>query len=95
MKKNNVTRKELAESVSEKLGYPLSTCSEIVDTLFSTMKSSMLDGSSIKLVHFGTFLVRDKSPRKGRNPRTGESITIKKTADCKFQTEQEIKSTNK
>ena len=58
MKKTNVTRKELAETVSAKLGYPISACSDIVDSLFDSMKASMLDGSSVKLVHFGTFLVR-------------------------------------
>jgi len=92
MKKNNVTRKELAEAVSDKLGYPLSTCSEIVDTFFSTIKSSMLDGTSIKLVHFGTFLVRDKSPRKGRNPRTGESITIKKRQIVSFRPSKKLRT---
>ncbi len=92
MKNNNVTRKELAESVSEKLGYPLSTCAEIVDSLFSAMKSSMLDGTSIKLVHFGTFLVREKSPRKGRNPRTGESITIQKRQIVSFRPSKKLRT---
>ncbi|PID41721.1 MAG: integration host factor subunit alpha [Proteobacteria bacterium] len=92
MKKNNVTRKELAETVSAKLGYPISTCSAIVDSLFEKMKSSMLDGGSIKLVHFGTFLVRDKNPRKGRNPRTGESITIKKRQIISFRPSKKLRS---
>ncbi|THB70555.1 MAG: integration host factor subunit alpha [Desulfobulbaceae bacterium] len=92
MKKVNVTRKELAETVSEKLGYPISTCSDIVDSFFSTVKSSILEGSSIKLVHFGTFLVRDKHPRKGRNPRTGESITIKKRQIVSFRPSKKLRA---
>ena len=92
MKKNNVTRKELAEEVSEKLGYPLSTCSEIIDSFFDTLKSSMLDGTSVKLVHFGTFSVRDKNPRKGRNPRTGETITIEKRQIVSFRPSKKLRA---
>ena len=92
MKKNNVTRKELAEAVAEKLGYPLSACSDIVDSFFDTMKSSMLDGTSIKLVHFGTFLVREKTPRKGRNPRTGETITIKERQIVSFRPSKKLRA---
>ncbi|NNK94399.1 MAG: integration host factor subunit alpha [Desulfobacterales bacterium] len=92
MKKNNVTRKELAEAVAEKLGYPQSACSDIVDSFFDTMKSSMLDGTSIKLVHFGTFLVREKNPRKGRNPRTGETITIKERQIVSFRPSKKLRA---
>jgi integration host factor subunit alpha len=92
MKKNNVTRKELAEAVAEKLGYPLSACSDIVDSFFDTMKSSMLDGTSIKLVHFGTFLVREKNPRKGRNPRTGETIIIKERQIVSFRPSKKLRA---
>lgn len=92
MKKINVTRKELAEIVSEKLGYPVSTCADIVDRFFSTVKSVMLDGSSVKLVHFGTFLVRDKYPRTGRNPRTGASIIIKKRQIVSFRPSKKLRA---
>ncbi len=92
MQTHNVTRKELAEVVAAKLGYPLSTCSDIVDRLFNTMKASMLDGSSIKLVHFGTFSVRDKKTRKGRNPRTGKTITIAERQIVSFRPSKQLRS---
>ena len=92
MKKNNVTRKRLAEAVATKLGYPLSTCTDIVDRLFHSMKASMLDGTSVKLVHFGTFSVRDKKPRKGRNPRTGETITIKERQIVNFRPSKKLRA---
>ncbi len=76
MKKKNVTRKELAISVNEKLGVSQRNAAEIVDTVFSTMKDVMVGGESIKLVQFGTLSVRNKAPRRGRNPRTGESMII-------------------
>ena len=78
MRKKNVTRKELSISVNEKLGVTQRNAAEIVDTVFAVMKNTMVAGESIKLVQFGTLTVRDKSPRLGRNPRTGESMTITK-----------------
>lgn len=77
MNNDNLTRKELAEVMNNQLGYPQSSCAALVDAFFDRMKSSLLDANSIKLVHFGTFTVREKHPRRGRNPRTGETITIK------------------
>ncbi len=62
---SNLTRKELTETLANQLGFSQSNCAEIVDSFLDNMKSSMLKGESIKLVHFGTFTVRDKSPRKG------------------------------
>jgi integration host factor subunit alpha len=85
MKKNNLTRKELAEAVADQLGYPRSNCAEIVDSFFDTMKTALMEGEPIKIVHFGTFSLRDKNPRNGRNPRTGESILIKKRQMVSFK----------
>jgi len=85
MKQNNLTRKELAEAIANQLGYPRNSCSEIVDSFFNAMKTTLMDGESIKIVHFGTFSLRDKNPRNGRNPRTGESILIKKRQMVSFK----------
>ena len=85
MKQNNLTRKELAEAVADQLGYPRRSCSEIVDSFFDTMKTALMEGEPIKIVHFGTFSLRDKNPRNGRNPRTGESILIKKRQMVSFK----------
>ena len=76
MKRSNVTRKDLARAVHNKLGFSQRSSEEIIDTVFATMKSTLLSGESIKLVHFGTLSVRKKTPRKGRNPRTGETMEI-------------------
>ncbi|MCB2217969.1 integration host factor subunit alpha [Desulfofustis glycolicus] len=92
MKKANVTRKELAEAVADKLGYPLSVCGNVVDCFFDTLKGSMLGGTSIKLVHFGTFSVREKNPRKGRNPRTGETITIEERQIVSFRPSKKLRA---
>jgi integration host factor subunit alpha len=87
----NLTRKELAEAIADRLGYPQSSCAAIVDSFLDTMKQALLEGESIKLVHFGTFTVRDKAPRRGRNPRTGESITIKKRQTISFRPSKKLR----
>ena len=76
MKRSNITRKDLAKAINEKLGFSQRSAEEIVDTVFSTMKETLINGESIKLVHFGTLSVRKKTPRKGRNPRTGDAMEI-------------------
>jgi integration host factor subunit alpha len=91
MKKKNVTRKELALAVNEKLGVSQRNASEIVDTIFSTMKDTLINGESLKLVQFGTLSVRDKAPRRGRNPRTGESMIITKRKMVSFRPSKRLR----
>jgi integration host factor subunit alpha len=87
----NLTRKELTDTLANQLGYSQSSCALIVDSFLDNMKKSMVDGESIKLVHFGTFTVRNKSPRRGRNPRTGETITIKKRQAVSFRPSKKLR----
>lgn len=91
MRKRNVTRKELAIAVNEKLGVSQRNAAEIVDTVFSVMKDVMVEGESIKLVQFGTLTVRNKLPRRGRNPRTGESMTITKRQMVSFRPSKRLR----
>ena len=85
MKRSNITRKDLARVINEKMGFSQRSAEEIVDTVFSTMKSALLNGESIKLVHFGTLSVRKKSPRRGRNPRTGDAMEISSRSMVSFK----------
>ena len=91
MNKKNVTRKELATSVTEKLDISQRNAAEIVDTVFATLKDTLVNGESIKLVQFGTLKVRDKSPRRGRNPKTGESMTIAKRQMITFRPSRQLR----
>lgn len=91
MKRKNVTRKELAIAINSKIGISQRNAAEIVDTVFSTMKNTLMAGESIKLVQFGTLTVRDKSPRRGRNPRTGESMTITKRQMVSFRPSKRLR----
>ncbi|MBW2502338.1 MAG: integration host factor subunit alpha [Deltaproteobacteria bacterium] len=85
MKRSNITRKDLAKAINEKLGFSQRSAEEIIDTVFSTMKNTLIAGESIKLVHFGSLSVRKKSPRKGRNPRTGDAMEISSRSMVTFR----------
>ena len=91
MNKNNVTRKELSTSITLKLGIPYRHSSEIVDIVFSNLKSTLVSGESIKLVNFGSFIVHKKSPRRGRNPQTGESMMITKRQMITFRPSRQLR----
>ncbi|HHB76707.1 MAG TPA: integration host factor subunit alpha [Desulfobulbus sp.] len=91
MKKKNVTRKELAAAINDKLGVSQRNGAELVDKIFAVMKDTLISGESIKLVQFGTLTVRDKAPRRGRNPRTGESMTITKRKMVSFRPSKRLR----
>jgi len=85
MKRSNITRKDLAKAINEKLGFSQRSAEEIIDTVFAAMKSTLISGESIKLVHFGTLGVRKKLPRRGRNPRTGDPMEISSRSMVTFK----------
>ncbi|MEW6218207.1 MAG: integration host factor subunit alpha [Thermodesulfobacteriota bacterium] len=76
MRKPSLTRKELARAIHEQLGFSLRVAGELVDDVFLCLRETLLAGESVKLVQFGTFLIRDKAARLGRNPRTGVPMAI-------------------
>ena len=71
-----MTKADLVEEVYKKVGFSKNQASEIVETLFETMKQVLERGEKIKLSGFGNFSLRDKKTRLGRNPKTGEAIEI-------------------
>jgi integration host factor subunit alpha len=91
MEDSNLTRRELAIAVNETLGISQRSAAEIVDTVFSSLKETLISGESVKLVQFGTLAVRDKDPRRGRNPRTGEAMTITKRKMVSFRPSKRLR----
>jgi integration host factor subunit alpha len=89
--KGNVTRKELAVAINKELDLSQRNSAELVDTIFASMKETLVSGESLKLVQFGTLTVRDKSPRRGRNPRTGESMMITKRKMVSFRPSKRLR----
>jgi integration host factor subunit alpha len=71
-----MTKGDIVERISEKIGFSKKEASEVVDSIFEVLKSRLADGGKVKISGFGNFVVNQKRPRKGRNPQTGEEIII-------------------
>ena len=69
------TKEELAESVA-RLGLTKKQALLALEAVFDTIKATLKRGGKVSLVGFGTFLVKDKRARRGRNPRSGEELNI-------------------
>jgi integration host factor subunit alpha len=71
-----MTKSDLVREVYENIGFSKKEASELVESVLEIMKSSLENGEKVKVSGFGSFLVRQKDPRRGRNPQTDQSIVI-------------------
>lgn len=72
-----LTRVDLAEAVYRKVGLSRTESAELVEMVIDAICDAVAEGESVKLSSFGSFVVRDKNERIGRNPKTGEEVPIK------------------
>jgi integration host factor subunit alpha len=72
-----MTKNDIIEAVYGRLGaYSKKEVGEVVDTVFEAMKDALVQGGKVKVSGVGNFVVKQKNERIGRNPKTGEEITI-------------------
>lgn len=71
-----MTKADIAEKIHTATGLSKKDAAALMESVFSIMKGSLESGETIKISGFGNFEVRQKSARRGRNPQTGETITI-------------------
>ena len=71
-----MTKADIAEKIQASTGLSKKESAEIMEAVFSIMKSTLESGETLKVSGFGSFVVKQKSDRRGRNPQTGEAITI-------------------
>ncbi|MXN67317.1 integration host factor subunit alpha [Stappia sp. GBMRC 2046] len=71
-----VTRADLCEAVYQKVGLSRSESAELVESVLSEIADCLVTGEAVKLSSFGSFVVRSKGERIGRNPKTGEEVPI-------------------
>ena len=84
-----MTKADIIESVYEKVGgFSKKEAAEIVETVFNVVKETLERGEKIKISGFGNFVLRDKRQRQGRNPQTGEPITITERRVLNFKASQ-------
>ena len=90
-----MNKTDLVNSISEKTGLTKSKTNEVVDAFVSSITESLKNGEKVTLVGFGTFATTKKEARKGRNPKTGETIEIPSKTVSKFKAGSELsKSVN-
>ena len=71
-----VTRADLTEAVYQEVGLSRNESAQLVESVLEEISSTLARGESVKVSSFGTFSVRDKAERIGRNPKTGEEVPI-------------------
>ncbi len=71
-----LTRADLAEALVRKIGLPRNESQELVELVLSEISGALAGGDGVKLSSFGSFGVRQKGQRVGRNPKTGEEVPI-------------------
>jgi len=76
MAERTVTRAELSEAVYEEVGLSRNESSELVETVLDEIAEALERGDVVKISSFGSFSVRQKGERVGRNPKTGEEVPI-------------------
>ncbi|MGF1500668.1 MAG: integration host factor subunit alpha [Paracoccaceae bacterium] len=73
---NTATRSDLTEAVYREIGLSRNESAEMVETILTRISDALVRGETVKISSFGTFAVREKGPRMGRNPKTGEEVPI-------------------
>ena len=76
MADKTLTRMDLSEAVFREVGLSRNESSQLVEAVLERMSDALVRGEQVKISSFGTFSVRDKSARVGRNPKTGEEVPI-------------------
>ncbi|EOH85182.1 HU family DNA-binding protein [Enterococcus asini] len=86
-----MNKAELISAVAEKSGLTKKDATAVLTAIIDTVETSLKNGDSVQIMGFGTFEVRDRAARKGRNPQTGEEIEIKASKTPAFKPGKQLK----
>ncbi|MGY8985807.1 MAG: integration host factor subunit alpha [Sphingomonadales bacterium] len=92
MANRTLTRADLSEAVYQEVGLSRNESSELVETVLAEIADSLVKGENIKISSFGSFLVRQKGGRIGRNPKTGEEVPIEPRRVLSFRPSHVMKT---
>jgi integration host factor subunit alpha len=88
-----MTKADIVDKVCEQVGgFSKKEAADLVDQVFDTIKAVLETGEKIKISGFGNFVVREKKPRPGRNPQTGQEITIEARRVLTFKPSNVLKT---
>ena len=76
MTEKALTRMDLSEAVFREVGLSRNESAQLVESVLDHISDALVQGQQVKISSFGTFSVRDKSARIGRNPKTGQEVPI-------------------
>ncbi|EMD82417.1 integration host factor subunit alpha [Pacificimonas flava] len=85
---NTLTRAELGDQVHEEVGLSRSESVQLVETVLGAVGDALVRGENVKISSFGSFVLRDKNRRMGRNPKTGEEVPIEPRRVMTFRPSQ-------
>ena len=86
------TRSTLSEAVFKNVGLSRNESATLVDSVFGEILKSLIQGDDVKISSFGTFVVRNKKERIGRNPKTGQEVPITARSVVTFRASNVLKS---
>ena len=86
-----MTKIDIVQNVCGKLGFSKKDSAKIVESVFDIMKGCLERGEKLKISGFGNFVVKEKKPRRGRNPQTGEEIEISSRKVLNFKPSQVLR----
>ncbi|MGM0553059.1 MAG: HU family DNA-binding protein [Pseudomonadota bacterium] len=86
-----MNKSELIDAIAAEADVPKAQASRVVDAMVSVVGDALAKGDQVSLVGFGTFLVREREARTGRNPRTGETIQIAASKTPSFKAGKALK----
>jgi len=91
MSRITITRTELSEAVYQEVGLSRNESSDLLETVLEKISETLITGESVKISSFGTFSIRSKSERIGRNPKTGIEVPITPRRVINFRPSQQLK----
>ena len=86
-----VTKADLGNTLFDEVGLNKREAKDFVELFFERIRQALEEGSSVKLSGFGSFTLRDKTSRPGRNPKTGEEVAISARRVVTFRSSQKLK----
>lgn len=88
-----MNKAQLVQEIAKKTSLSKSKAQEALNATFDSIKASLKKGQKVSLIGFGSFLVRNRKARTGRNPKTGEAIKIKARKVPAFSAGADLKKT--
>ena len=76
MSEKTLTRADITEAVYEEVGLSRHESAELVEVIMAEIANALVAGNNVKISSFGSFMLRDKAGRVGRNPKTGERVSV-------------------